>query len=66
MPKGHFQGCALGGAVLKCFLNFLLPGNDHMTQSIDIVRRLDAGDLKKLPSTVPNFLRFFRVAFILL
>jgi hypothetical protein len=29
------------------------PGNEHLTQAIDIVRKLDAGDLKRLPSTAP-------------
>ena len=44
----------------KYFADFIhLPfaakqGNEHLTQAIDRVRKLDAGDLKKLPPTTPT------------
>jgi TnpA family transposase len=44
----------------KYFANFIhLPfageqGNDHLTQGIEIVRKLDSGDLKRLPRTAPT------------
>jgi Domain of unknown function (DUF4158) len=46
----------------KYFADFLhlpfaaKPGNEHLIQAIDMVRELDAGDLKRLPPTAPiNF-----------
>jgi len=30
------------------------PGNEHLTQAIDIVRKLDAGDLKRVPMAAPT------------
>jgi TnpA family transposase len=30
------------------------PGSEHLTQAIDMVRQLDAGDLKQLPLTAPT------------
>lgn len=44
----------------KYFADFIhLPfaakqGNDHLIQAIEIVRKLDAGDLKRLPPTAPT------------
>jgi hypothetical protein len=47
-------------SVRKYFADFIhLPfaakqGNEHLIQAIDLVRKLDAGDLTRLPPTVPT------------